>query len=92
MDEHMTTPSQTNDAGSQTPLHKTTVKNVSAPGSANTVSAQKKGLGGVLAWLTIPGLVLLVAIIAYFVLSALKSNTEQDRSSHRNVTHSVLIV
>jgi hypothetical protein len=78
----MTTPTRSNDVGSHNPpLQKTTVKNVTAPGSSNTVSAQKKGLGGVLAWLTIPGLILLVFIVAYFVLSALKSNTEAEQST-----------
>jgi hypothetical protein len=82
----MTTPTQSNDVGSHNPpLQKTTVKNVTAPGSGNTVSAQKKGLGGVVAWITIPGLVLLVCIVAYFVLSALKSNTEEQRTSTERV-------
>jgi len=82
----MTTPTQSNDIGSQKPpLQTTTVKNVTAPGSANTDSAQKRGLGGVLAWLTIPGIILLVFIIAYFVLSALKSNTEQERGMRSDI-------
>jgi hypothetical protein len=38
----------------------------------------KKGCGGIVAMLTIPGLVLLVLIVGYFVLSALKSNTERE--------------
>lgn len=58
-----------------------TVRNVTAPGSPNTVGAQKKALGGVLAWLTIPGIILAVVIVAYFLLSALKSNTEQESGS-----------
>jgi hypothetical protein len=69
-----------------------TVKNVTAPGSKNTASAQKKGLGGVLAWLTIPGLILLVLIVAYFFLSAQKSNTEQHRGLGPSAEPSVLLV
>jgi hypothetical protein len=84
--QHMATPTESNDVGSHSPpIQKTTVKNVTAPGSANTVSAQKKGLGGVLGWLTIPGIILLVFILAYFILSALKSNTEQQQGLQSNL-------
>jgi hypothetical protein len=73
----MTTPTQQHDAGSQ-PIQTTTVENVTAPGENKTDKSQKKGLGAVVAWLTIPGILLLLLIVAYFGLAALKSNTEQQ--------------
>lgn len=48
-------------------------------------SNKNGGLGSVLGWLTIPGILLLVLIVAYFVVFGLKSNTEQERHGPRGM-------
>jgi flagellar basal body-associated protein FliL len=66
------------------PLQKVTVVGAKEHAAERSPDSNKKGgLGGVLAWLTIPGLVLLVLIIGYFVVFGLKSNTEQERHGTR---------
>jgi hypothetical protein len=62
--------------GAARPVEKVTVKSPSEP-DARSATGRKKGWGGLVAMLTIPGLILLVLILAYFFLSALKSNTEE---------------
>lgn len=81
----MTTPTQQHDASQ--PIQTTTVENVTAPGENKTDKSQKKGLGAVVAWLTIPGILLLLLIVAYFGLSALKSNTEEQSMRPPVVLH-----
>jgi len=60
------------------PVEKVTVKSPSEPDARSPLLGRKRGWGGLVAILTIPGLILLVLILSYFFLFALKSNTEEE--------------
>lgn len=64
------------------PIEKVTVAGAREHAAERSADSNKNGgLGSVLGWLTIPGFILLALIVGYFVLSGLKSNTEDGRGS-----------